>query len=226
MESEDTLIARLGEIEAAVVDLRPFVFGVHKASEVKPGASAARRYRNRLQHALLLLNHLQADANRLARRKGLAKDVVTSFVERSQCVRVCNRAANTHKHGLGGRARNATLPSSFITMVKDPQNVENPDTADALIIGMLISDADEGSFTSQALLECAAREWARFLQARFGIDCSDWLTRCFPPPRGPVVPLRPEGNNVIPQRSAIRVEVPQHLSDAMTDAVRKRRDES
>ncbi len=212
---------RLGEIEAAIVDLRPFVFGIHRGKELKPGTTAARRYRNRLQHALLLLNHLQADANRLARKQNLPKDVVTNFVEGSQCVRVCNRAANTHKHGVGGRSRNATMPSSFLTMAKDPHLGASPEDADTIVVGMLISDPQEGSFSSKGLIHGAARDWAVFLRDMFRIDATDWLARCFPAPKGPTIRLRPEGNDPVPQGANIVIEIPEHVRDEMTAAVRR-----
>ena len=226
MNPEDRVSARLDEIEAGIIDLRPFVFGVHKAGELTSDQPATRRYRNRLLHALLLLYHLEADVNRLARRRKKAKRVVSEFVEGSNCVRVCWRAANTHKHGIGGHSGNATLPNAVITVVKDANKAPSPAEADAIVVGMLISDADEGSFASQPLLECAVREWVAFLRNEFGLDHSAWLAKCFPTPSAPSIELRPGGENVVPKDSVVTFEVPPHVRDAMVGEMKKRREES
>jgi hypothetical protein len=111
-------------------------------------------------------------------------------------------------------------------VVKDPGLAASPPEAQATIVGMLVSDADEGSFTSQALLECAVREWVALLRDEFGLDHSAWLNDCFPQPSGPVVPLRPDGKNVVPLESVVTFEVPPHLREAMVNDMKKRRDDA
>ena len=223
MNSENELRSRLNDIEAAIVDLRPSSFGVHRAGDLTPGSPLVRRYRNRLLHALVLLYHLEADANRLARRRHLAKGIVTEFLTGSQCVRICWRAANTHKHGTGGRAGNATLPNALLTAVKDAHEAATPGDAEALVLGMVVSDAEEGTFVSQALLECAAREWAAFLGRTFDLDCSSWLERCFPPSRGPVVKIEASERRTVPQDARLVIELPADSLEGLVDDARRRK---
>ena len=100
---------------------------------------------------------------------------MADFIKRSQCVRLCWRVANTHKHGVGGRAGNATLPNAVILVIEDLHKSPDPAEARVTVVGMVVSDAGEGSFTSQALLECAGREWTEFMKSAFQLDQSDWL---------------------------------------------------
>ena len=225
-KSEQQIIDRLAEIEAALADLQPSAFGIHPVKDLGADGLVQRQYKNRLQAAFLLLYHLQDDVKRFAKRKGGNKQAVNDFVAKSLWVKLCVRAGDTHKHGLGGRSKNATIVHGLIYVVKTDEAKSPSPASDAIVVGMTVADADYGTFPSQRILEGALLDWVQFLSAEYKLDVSDWLSRCIPKGTGPEIQISPGENPTVPLGSTLTFELPKNLRDLAQGDAAKRRDET
>ena len=220
------VLNRLAEIEAALDDLKPSSFGNVKVKDLNSGGLIDRRMRNRLHSAFLLLYHLQDDVKKLAKKCRLPKSAVNEFANQSLWVKLCIRAGNTHKHGLGGRSRNATLPNGLISAVEvEPDEKPSADSK-AIVIGMIVADADLGTFASQNILEGALRDWGEFLNAKFSIDITTLVSRCYPASQGPTLKLKSDEHPSVPLGATLIFELPEKTRDMAQQDAARRRDES
>lgn len=225
-KASQKVLDRLAEIEAALDDLKPSSFGIVKVKDLSSGSFIDRRTRIRLHSAFLLLYHLKDDVKKLARKRRLPKTAIDEFANQSLWVKLCIRAGDTHKHGLGGRSRNATLASGFIYAVKVTPDEKPSSDSEAIVIGMIVSDADLGTFHSQKILEGALRDWAEFLNAKFGIDISALVSRCFPASEGPTLKVKPDEHPSVPLGATLIFELPEKIRDLAQQNSARRRDES
>ena len=225
-QATQRIFERFDEIEAALFDLRPAIFGTFSSQQLTEDSLIQRRYRNRLMSAFLLLYHLKDDVKRLAKRSSLVPTVVDDFVASSRWVTLCVRAGDTHKHGLGGRSRNATIPNGLLTVVKTASGEPLSPKNDAIVIGMVIVDADHGAFHSKSILDGAVRDWARFLGAQFNLNLSSWELGCVPPKQGPVVRLRHGEHPSVPLGATLEMELPVEIQTGVVADVSKRREEA
>lgn len=226
INAEQRIIERFDEIEAALFDLKPMEFGIFKSQQLAEDGLIQRRYRNRLVGAFLLLYHLQDDVKRLAKRRNFSRSVVNDFVDHSLWVTLCVRAGNTHKHGLGGRSRNATFPNGLLTVVKAQSGEKPSPSNEAIVIGMIIADADHGVFHSKSIIEGALRDWVEFLAVQFELDLSSWLARCIPAKPGPTIELRNNDHPNVPLGATLTMELPEDIQSAIVADAAKRREES
>jgi len=223
---EQRITERFDEIEAALFDLNPGEFGIFQSQQLTEDSLIARRYRNRLMSAFLLLYHLKDDVQRLAKRRKLSPSIVKDFVDHSLWVKLCVRAGDTHKHGLGGRSRNATFPNGLLTVVKTRSGENRSPSDEAFVIGMIIADADHGVFHSKSIIEGALRDWAGFLSTNFNLDLSSWIARCIPARPGPTIELRHDAHAYVPLGATLTMEIPQDLQKAIVLDAAQRREES
>ena len=226
IHAKQRVLERFDEIEAALFDLRPTIFGIFSDQQLTDGSLIQRRYRNRLMSAFLLLYHLKDDVKRLAKRNNLAPTVVDDFVASSKWVTLCVRAGDTHKHGLGGRSRNATIPNGLLKVVKTVPGEPPSPKSDAIVIGMVIADADHGAFHSKSILDGALRDWVRFLEAQFKLDLSSWELRCIPPKPSPIVRLHHGDNPSVPMGATLEMELPREIQVGVVADASRRRDEA
>ena len=217
---------RFAQIEAALSDLEPSAFGVRPVKELKDGGLIQRRYKNRLQAAFLLLYHLQDDVKRHAKKAGKQKSCIDEFVNQSLCVKLCVRAGNTHKHGLGGRSKNATVITGLIYTVKLEPGHEVTEDSDAIVVDMALADADYGTFPSQRIVQGAIQDWVNFLKSELDLDLSDWLSRCIPKKDAPPIKLSADRGQSVPLGSTVTFELPEQLRTLAQQDAAKRRDES
>jgi hypothetical protein len=220
------VLDRLAEIEAALDDLKPSSFGNVKVKDLNSGSLIDRRMRNRLHCAFLLLYHLQDDVKKLAKKCRLPKTAIDEFANQSLWVKLCIRAGNTHKHGLGGRSRNATLPNGLIYAVEVGPDEKPSSESKAIVMGMIVADADLGAFPSQKILEGALRDWGGFLNAKFSIDIASLVSRCYPASKGPTMSLKPDEHPVVPLGTTLIFELPEKTRNMAQEDSAKRRDES
>lgn len=215
---------RFAEIEAALSDLEPSAIGVKPVQDLGNDGLIQRRYRNRLQGAFLLLYHLQDDVKRFAKKTGKPKNVIDEFADKSLWVKLCIRAGNTHKHGLGGRSKNATVINGLLYVVKMEPNQQPTPNSDAIVIGMAVADAEYGTFPSQRILQGAIQDWVQFLAAEFELDLSVWLSRCIPKSDGPAIELKPGTKPTVPLGSTVTFELPENFRKIAQEDAAKRRD--
>ena len=223
-KAEQKIHDRFAEIEAALLDLEPSAIGVKPVRDLANGGIIQRQYKNRLQGALLLLYHLRDDVKRFAKRIGKPKDVIDKFADSSLWVKLCIRAGNTHKHGLGGRSKNATIIDGLVYAVKMEPNQQQTPNSDAIVMGMYVADADYGTFSAQYVLRGAMQDWVQFLAAEFGLKLSGWMSRCIPKSDGPAFKLKDGNHLMVPLGSTITCEMPENLRNAIQEDVAKRRD--
>lgn len=226
----EKIYQRLAEIEAAVSDVSPSSFGVKKVRELESGGLVETQFKNRLNNAFLLLYHLQDDAKRLAKDKNINKVTVDEFRSNSSWVKLCIRAGDTYKHGLGGRSKNGTLLNGLLYAVKtesheQPKSEHPKPEYDAILIGMLVADADYGTFPSQILIEGALLEWRDFLNEVLDVDISDWVNRCIPD-KSNIVPLQQGKIIEAPLGTTFIFEIPENMRDLVQKQVIKERDEA
>ena len=226
VNAEQRIIERFDEIEAALFDLKPMEFGIFESQQLTEDGLIQRRYRNRLMSAFLLLYHLKDDVKRLAKRRNLSRSIVDDFVDHSLWVKLCVRAGDTHKHGLGGRSKNATFPNGLLKVVKTRSGEKSSPSNEAIVIGMIIADADHGVFHSKSIIEGALRDWAGFLSAKFNLDLSNWIAHCIPAKPGPTIELRHDAHPYVPLGATLTMELPQDLQKAIVSDAVKRREES
>jgi len=223
---ERRIIERFDEIEAALFDLRPEEFGIFKTRQLAEDCLIQRRYCNRLMSAFLLLYHLQDDIRRLAKRRNVSHSIVDDFVDNSLWVKLCVRAGDTHKHGLGGRSKNATFPNGLLQVVKNRSGEKPSPNSEGIVIGMIIADADHGIFHSKSIIEGALRDWVGFLASQFNLDLSSWAARCIPAKPGPTIKLRHGEHPNVPLGATLTMELPSDLQSAIVSEAVKRRNES
>jgi hypothetical protein len=228
-KAEQRILDRFDEIEAALLDLKPREFGVFRVQDLIGGGLIERRYSNRLMGVFLLLYHLQDDVKRLAKRKRLTGDPVSAFTDQSLWVKLCIRAGNTHKHGFGGRSRNATYSNGllYVVKIKSGEKPSQPSpNSEAIVIGMIVADADYGVFHSQSIIEGALHDWAHFLSVQCGLDLSCWLSRCVPAKQGPTVRLQHSDHPDVPLGATVVMEIPTELTNVARRDAARRRDEA
>ena len=141
-KAEQAIRERFTAIEAALKDLCPDAFGILTQQEIVGNKLLATRYQNRLMSMFLLIYHLRDDVRRLAKRRGFEEKIIDDFIRRAQPVSLCIRAGDTHKHGLGGRSKNATISNGLIKVVKAPKGTKPTPSSDVIIIGMMLVDSE------------------------------------------------------------------------------------
>ncbi len=226
IKAEQRIFERFDEIEAALFDLKPMEFGIFKWKQLSEDDLIQRRYRNRLMSVFLLLYHLQDDVKRLSKRRKLPPSIVNDFVDHSLWVKLCVRAGNTHKHGLGGRSRNATFPNGLLIVVKTRSGEKSSPSNEAIVIGMIVADADHGVFHSKSIIEGALRDWVEFLTVQFELDLSNWESRCIPTKPGPTIKLRNKDHPNVPLGATLTMELPEDFQNVVVADAAKRRKES
>ena len=221
-KAEQAIRERFTAIEAALKDLCPDAFGILTQQEIVGNKLLAARYQNRLMSMFLLIYHLRDDVRRLAKRRGFEEKIIDDFIRRAQPVSLCIRAGDTHKHGLGGRSKNATISNGLIKVVKAPKGTKPTPSSDVIIIGMMLVDSEHGVYHSQVVIEQAIGNWVQFLNNEFNLDLTDWLRRCFPPRQGPIVPLSSRRRTTVPEGATVTLEFPEDLTQRLVDDVQKR----
>lgn len=215
---------RFISLSAAMTDLAPAAFGVRPHNEIQSDVSLPARYENRLVSAFLLLSHLRDDVRRLAKRIGVNPSVVNQFVNQSLAVRLCVRAGDTRKHGLGGRSRNATISNGLICVVKSTPGEPPSPTNDAIVVGMVLVDADHGVFHSHRVIARAIHDWVDFLASELSLDLRQEMDAWLPRKEPDFIIEQDESNPTVPLGSTIQFEFPTELTEQLVDDVKSKVD--
>ncbi|MCK5225908.1 MAG: hypothetical protein KAQ89_04255 [Planctomycetes bacterium] len=224
--AEQAIRNRFTAIEAALKDLCQDAFGILTQQEIVDNKLLVARYQNRLMSMFLLIYHLRDDICRLAKRHGFKQKIVKDFAKRTIPISICIRAGDTHKHGLGGRSKNATISNGPIIVVKTAKGAKPAPSDKAIVEGMTLVDSEHGVFCSKVVIEQAIGSWVQFLNNEFNLNLTDWLRRCFPPRQGPIVDLSPKLHTTVPEGATVTFGFPQDLTQRLVDDVQKRAKES
>ncbi len=222
--ARDVIRHRFRSLSAAMTDLAPAAFGVRPHNEFQSDVGLPARYENRLVSVFLLLSHLRDDTRRLAKRTGVNPSVVNLFVDRSLPVQLCVRAGDTRKHGLGGRSRNATISNGLIYVVKSPPGEPPSPISDAIVIGMVLVDANHGTFHSHQVIARAIHEWVDFLASELGLDLRQEVDAWLPRKEPDVVIRQGESNPTVPLGSVIAFEFSTEITEQLVADVKDRVD--
>ena len=222
--ARDVIRHRFISLSAAMTDLAPAAFGKRPHNEIQSDVSFSARYENRLVSAFMLLSHLRDDTRRLAKWTGVNPSVVNQFVDQSLAVRLCVRAGDTRKHGLGGRSRNATISNGLICVVKCPPGEPASPTSDAIVVGMILVDADHGTFHSHTVIVRAIHDWVDFLASELGLDLRQEVDAWQPRKEPDFVIKQGEAKPTVPLGSVIAFEIPTEITERLVDDVKDRVD--
>ncbi len=222
--ARDAIRDRFKSLRAAMTDLAPAAFGIRPHNEVQSDVSLPARYENRLVSAFLLLSHLRDDTRRLAKWTGVNSSVVNQFVDQSLAVRLCVRAGDTRKHGLGGRSRNATISNGLIYVVESTPGESPSPISDAMVVGMVLVDADHGTFHTHTVIVRAIHEWVDFLASELGLDLRQEVDAWLPRKEPDVVVRQGESNPTVPLGSTIAFEFPAEITEQLVADVKDRVD--
>lgn len=225
-KAEQAIRNRFIAIEAELSDLSPNAFGDLTRDVIKKDKLLQPRYQNRLMSMFLLIYHLRDDVCRLVKRHGLRKEIVEEFIKRSIPVSLCVRAGDTHKHGLGGRSKSATITNGLIIVYRTPKGAGPTPNDKAIVIGMAIVDSRHGVFHSHVVIEQAIRDWIGFLAKELKFDLTKWLKYCLPSISKQIIVLPPDAHTVVPEGSKIAFEFPKDLSKQMIRDVKRRAQDS
>jgi len=224
--AEQAIKDRFISIEAALSDLSPNSFGVLTRDVIEKDKLIQVRYQNRLMSMFLLIYHLRDDVYRLVKRRRLRKDIVEDLIKQSLPISLCIRAGDTHKHGLGGRSKSATITNGLIIVYKTPKGAGPTPNDKAIVIGMALVDNRHGVFHSHVVIEQAIRDWIGFLAKELQFDLKEWLKYCLPSISKQIVVLPPDAHTVVPEGSKVAFEFPKDLSKRMIRDVKRRAQDS
>jgi hypothetical protein len=157
---------------------------------------------------------------RLAKRSGVESSTIDQCFGSSQALRALTNLANSGKHGLGGRAKNASVLNGFVVVQRQSKENNEPDDT-VHLVGMLVADAKEGTFPSGTILNAVIRQWGLWLQMLLNIS-SDWSIRCSPDPSAPVVMLKQGEHATIPAATVVVVELPAVLLEQFREDAKQR----
>lgn len=225
-KAEQAIRERFTAIEVALKDLHSDAFGILTQKEIDGNKLLAARYQNRLMSMFLLIYHLRDDARRLAKEHGFKSEIINNFVKHHLPVSLCVRAGDTHKHGLGGRSKNATIANGLIVVVKTAKGAKSTPSDKAILEGMILVDGKHGVFHSKGVIEQAIGNWVQFLNKEFNLDLTGWLRRCFPPRQAPMFPLSSRRRTTVPEGATVTFEFPEDLTQRLVNDVQKRAKES
>jgi hypothetical protein len=211
---------RFSLIRAALDDLQSTAFGIRPYQTVQADRLLHARYENRLMTAFLLLSHLRDHCTRLAKARGLRREVVTRFVEGSLSVNLCVRAGDTWKHGRGGRHGNATVTKGLICVLKSPKGEPPGPQSDSIVIGMALVDAEFGVFHSHVVLDHAIRDWVTFLASTFALDLRQEVAAWLPEQKATHVVAEGERPEV-PPGSVLEMPFPAAVITSLMDDLKR-----
>lgn len=210
----DALNDRFGRIGAALSDLKISSQKILTVAERNSDPHAANVYRNRLAVLLIAINHLKDDVKRLAKKVGTPTKDVESFCRSCAPITLCAKAAETYKHGLGGRASNNTVVKEVV-VIKSPQGAQPTDESETAIAGALIVDENGDSFDANIVCRSALVAWVTYINNQFQLDFTEWLNRAAPEPKGPRVTILPGVKGNVPQGAFINFPLPESLRNAI-----------
>ncbi|MBW8041372.1 MAG: hypothetical protein FVQ85_15420 [Planctomycetes bacterium] len=225
-KAEQAIRDRFIAIEAALNDLSPNAFGDLTRDVIDKDNLLQARYQNRLMSMFLLIYHLRDDVCRLVKRRGLKKEIVGDFIKQSLPVSLCIRVGDTHKHGLGGRSKNATIPNGLIVVYKTPKGTDTTPSDKAIVIGMALVDSLHGVFHSHVVIEQAVWDWIGFLAKELKFDLTEWLKCGLQSISKQIVNLPPDAHATVQEGSVVAFELPKDLSKRMIKDVKKRAQDS
>ncbi len=130
----------------------------------------------------------------------------------------------TRKHGLGGRSRNATISNGLICVVKTETDEPPSPISDAIIVGMVLVDADHGTFHSHKVIAQAIHAWTDFLASELGFDLRQEVDTWLPRKNADVVVRQGESKPTVPLGSVIEFEFPSDVTEQLVDDVKRRVD--
>jgi hypothetical protein len=215
------LVDCLDGVEAAVQDLWPRGL-IERASVVETPV-----FRHLLQNRILLvalsLQRLEGAARRLLKRLGQDTRPFDVALRSSIPVRVAGRLANSWKHGLGGQQKNTTLLNGLLVVHRADGARDASGQERVHVLGMLITDATDGTFASSTLLSLAVRQWGAILGPILP-SAPARAERVFPEPRGPVVELPQGVKAVVPEGATVLLDLPEELRAEMTLEAKRRGD--
>jgi len=211
--AEEAIRSRLKEIGAALDDLKHTATGVSTASDITDNLKA--RYQNRLMSVFISISHMRDGVRRLAKRRGVDWNDIKQQIDSSVPIQLCIRLSETHKHGLGGKSRNATILNGFITVIGLPKKGGNPANpppdAVAMMEGMQLVDSEYGQSHSSVVIKEAMRSWVTLIRDYLGLDETQWYQMRFPNPRGVI--HAPAGTHVtVPLGTTLVFDVPDNAT--------------
>lgn len=207
-KAEEKIVNRLRDIDAALHDLSASQFAGQAAGDRLPDPRSCGVHRNRVAILLLNLYHLKDDARGLARKKGLGKNLVDDFCDKSNSVALCVKAGDTYKHGVGGRDGNNTVIEYEVVVCE--QKGPKPEPSDSIISAfMLIVDENGEPHQSDLLAQEALWDWIEFLEDKLGMNLPEWREKWRKKPLPPghsiyVGPLPPALLQLIKDKAAER----------------------
>lgn len=210
----DALNDRLRRIGAALSDLKISSQKILTVAERHSDPHAAHVYTNRFAALLIGINHLKDDVKRLAKNVGRPTKDVDSFCRSCAPITLCAKAAETYKHGLGGRASNNTVVKELL-VIKSPQGAQPTDESETAIAGALIVDEHGDSFDGNIVCRSALVAWVTYIKDQFQLDFTEWLNRAAPEPKGPRVTIAPGVKGAIPQGAVIYMPLPESVRNAI-----------
>lgn len=205
---------RFLRIGAALSDLKISSQKILTVAQRKSDPHAASVYTNRLAAVLIGINHLKDDVKRLAKNVGSPTKDVEPFCKSSDPITLCAKAAETYKHGLGGRASNNTVIKEMV-VIKSPQGIEPSDESETAIAGALIVDESGDSYDANIVCRNALIAWITYIKDQFQIDFTEWLNRAAPEPKGPRVTLPTGVKGVVSQGAVIDIPLPKSIRTAI-----------
>jgi hypothetical protein len=166
----------------------------------------------------LALQRIEGSSQRFLKRIGID---ATDALKASQAIRVNSSLANSWKHGLGGRARNATMLNGFVIVHRDDGYRTEAGKERVYVVGMMVVDAIEGSFASNNLFETCVRDWVQLLKPILP-DAQGWGDRAAPMPRGPIVAPPSNVGSVVPLGATVRFAIPKELAATLKAEAQRR----
>ena len=210
----DALNDRFSRIGAALSDLKISSQKILTVAQRRSDPHAAHVYTNRLAALLIGINHLKDDVKRLAKNVGVPSKDVESFCRSCAPITLCAKAAETHKHGLGGRTSNNTVLKELL-VIKTPQGAQPTDESETAIAGALIVDENGDSHDANVVCRSALAAWVIYINDQFQLDFTEWLGRAAPEPKGPRVTISAGVKSVVPLGAVVNIPLSELARNAI-----------
>ena len=219
----DSLLGCFAAAEAAFKDLQSVDLRFAGLSDVN-AQPFQQKLQNRIVTTALALQRLEDATRRLLKRLGQDVKAFENSLASSVSIRVTGRLANSWKHGLGGQRKNATLLNGVLSVHRNDGWKDEAGAERVHVLGMMITDATEGAFSSQDLLAQCVKDWGTLLEPVVPA-ARDWVKRVAPTPSGPVVKAIPNLKPAVPLCATVVFKIPDEFRDLLASEA-KRRSES
>jgi hypothetical protein len=167
---------------------------------------------------------LEDATRRLLKRLGQDINSFETLLAASLAIRVTSRLVNSWKHGLGGQRKNATILNGVLTVHRNDGWRDEQGEERVHVLGMMVTDAVEGAFSSNDLFVQCVRDWGALLEPLVP-EAKPWVERVVPGPKGAVVKVSAGTKPVVPLGATVVFDIPEQLRNLLA-AEAKNRSES